>query len=139
MDTKQAIKRQINRKDTGKTDYPIIQLAKGMTVAYGITCIFFIAYGILITYTNMSFDNLPIVALVTTAISTVVAGYDWAVCTKGKGLIVGALAGIVYTVLLFCITFLANNSFNWGFSKIVTFLVAVIAGSIGGIFGANRR
>lgn len=113
-------------------------IVKGMAVAYAITCIFFIGYGILITYTSVPFENLPIVALVTTAISCVFVGYDWVLCTKGRGLIIGALAGISYTLILFVITFLANNSFSIGFSKMATLLVAILAGCIGGIFGANK-
>lgn len=139
MDNKKnAIKSSSKNQKNGNTDYPtIISMFKGISVAYGITCIIFIAYGILITYTNVSFDNLPVVALVTTALSSAIVGYDWAICTNKKGLIIGTLAGITYVLLLFAISFLANNSFEFGFSKLVTFFVGVLAGGIGGVFGAN--
>ena len=114
-------------------------MVKGMAIAYGVTCIFFITYGMLITYTNISEDSLPLVALICTALSSAVVGYDWAKCAKQKGLIMGVSAGIVYTILLFAITFLASNEFVMGLSKIMTLVVAMIGGGIGGILGVNRK
>lgn len=118
-----------------------LELIKGILIAFSITAIIFIGYGILITYTDLSYSNLlsnlPTVALVTTAISTAVLGFDWAIQLKLTGLYTGVIAGISYIVLLFVITFLANGTFEFGFSKVVTIMVAILSGGIGGIFGAN--
>lgn len=118
-----------------------VELVKGILIAFSITAIIFIGYGILITYTDLSYsnllNNLPTVALVTTAISTAVMGFDWAMQLKLTGLYTGVIAGISYIVLLFIITFLANGTFEFGFSKLVTIIVAILSGGIGGIFGAN--
>lgn len=59
-------------------------LLKGMAVAYAVTCIFFIAYGILLTYSNVAESTIPTAALCCTAVSAGIAGYDWAKCI-GKG------------------------------------------------------
>lgn len=128
-----------NSKEETYDFMQMVAITKGMGVAYGITCIFFLAYGILITYTEMSYDNLPLVALVTTAIASVVVGYDWAVCMKKKGIISGSLAGIFYTLILFLITFLVNQAFEWELTKLIMMMVSILAGAIGGILGANRK
>ncbi len=114
-------------------------MAKGMAVAYGITCIFFIAYGLILTYTNASEQSLPLIALVCTAISSAVAGYDWARCRKKKGLLTGLAAGVAYAVILFIVTALASDSFSMGMSKIMTLIVALAGGGIGGILGVNGK
>lgn len=114
-------------------------LVKGMAVAYGITCIFFIGYGILLTYTEVSEESLPLVALVCTAISSAIAGYDWAKCRKKKGLVFGLLAGLVYAVLLFMVTAVAGGGFSLGMSKLMTLVVALAGGAIGGILGVNGK
>ncbi|MGN0135104.1 TIGR04086 family membrane protein [Anaerotignum sp.] len=112
---------------------------RGMGIAYAITCIIFIGFGILLTYTSLSEESLPMVSLICTALSAAAAGYDWAACKKKKGLIWGALAGVVYAVLLYLITSLAADSFALALSGVMTLAVAAAAGAIGGILGVNRK
>lgn len=114
-------------------------LLRGMAIAFAITCIIFIGFGILLTYTDLSEDSLPLVSLVCTALSAAAAGYDWAACMKKKGLLWGLAAGAVYTVLLYLITSLAANSFALQLSGVMTLIVALAGGSIGGILGVNRK
>lgn len=114
-------------------------LAKGMAVAFGITCIIFIGFGILLTYTALSEERLPLVALLCTALSAAVAGYDWAACKRAKGWLWGLLAGLVYMLLLFLITGLAGDSFRLEASGLMMLAVALAAGGIGGILGVNRK
>ena len=114
-------------------------MAKGMAVAYAITCIFFIAYGLILTYTNASEQSLPMIALICTAISSAIAGYDWARCRKKKGLLTGLMAGAVYALILFVVTALASDAFSMGMSKIMTLIVALAGGGIGGIMGVNGK
>ena len=114
-------------------------LVRGMAVAFAITCIIFIGFGILLTYTELSEESLPVVSLVCTAISAAAAGYDWAACMQKKGILWGAAAGAVYTVLLYLITGLVSDSFVLELSGIMTLVVAVAGGAVGGILGVNRK
>ena len=50
-------------------------LVRGMAVAFAITCIIFIGFGILLTYTELTEESLPLVALVCTALSAAAAGF----------------------------------------------------------------
>ena len=84
-------------------------LLKGMAVALAVSCIFFIAYGIVLTYTALAESTIPIVALCCTALSAGIAGFDWAKCIKRRGLIWGLLAGLVYGLLLWAITSFAGG------------------------------
>ena len=104
-----------------------------------ITCIIFIGFGMILTYTAASEESLPLVSLICTALSAVAAGYDWAACKRKRGLLWGALAGLVYTALLYAITSLAADSFVLHASGLMTLAVALAAGGIGGILGVNRR
>lgn len=114
-------------------------LVRGMAVAFAITCIIFIGFGILLTYTELTEESLPLVALVCTALSAAAAGYDWAACMQKKGLLWGLAAGAVYTVLLYLITSLASDSFALQLSGIMTLIVALAGGAVGGILGVNRK
>lgn len=114
-------------------------LVRGMAVAFAITCIIFIGFGILLTYTELTEESLPLVALVCTALSAAAAGYDWAACMQKKGLLWGLAAGAVYTVLLYLITGLASDSFVLQLSGVMTLIVALAGGAVGGILGVNRK
>lgn len=129
-------KREVMENQSGKG---WVCMVKGMAIAYALTCIFFIAYGLILTYTNISEQSLPMVALICTAVSSAVAGYDWAKCRKKKGLLMGLAAGLVYTALLFIVTALASDTFTMGISKIMTLIVALAGGGVGGILGVNGK
>lgn len=133
----QPTRRKKEQKPAGGAAW--LCMAKGMAAAFGITCIIFIGFGILLTYTAVSEDSLPLVALLCTALSAAVAGYDWASCKKEKGLLWGLLAGLVYMVLLFLITGLAKDRFQPEASGLMMLAVALAGGGIGGILGVNRK
>ena len=114
-------------------------LLRGMAAAFAITCIIFIGFGILLTYTELSEESLPMVSLICTAVSAAAAGYDWAACMKKKGIFWGMAAGAVYTVLLYVITSFASDSFAVELSSAMTLAVAMAAGAVGGILGVNRK
>ena len=133
---KKKTKGREQKKVSGNT---ALCLGRGMAVAFAITCIIFIGFGILLTYTSLSEGSLPLVSLGCTALSAVAAGYDWAACMQKKGFLWGALAGVVYAVLLYIITSLAGDSFKLELSGIMTMIVAVAAGAVGGILGVNRK
>lgn len=114
-------------------------LVRGIAVAFAITCIIFIGFGILLTYTSLSEESLPLVSLVCTALSAAAAGYDWAACMKKKGILWGMAAGAVYTVLLYLVTSLASDRFAVDLSSAMTLAVALAGGAVGGILGVNRK
>ena len=51
----------------------------------------------------------------------------------------GLAAGAVYTVLLYLITSLAADSFKVELSGLMTLVVALAGGAVGGILGVNRK
>ena len=128
----------MQKKETGQKKKGLC-LLKGMAAAFAITCIIFIGFGILLTYTEMSEERLPVVSLVSTALSVSAAGYDWAACMKKRGILWGMAAGAVYTVLLFLITGLASDDFSVGSSALMTLAVALAGGAAGGVLGVNRK
>ncbi len=117
----------------------LLCMVKGLAVAFAITCIIFIGFGILLTYTELSEDSLPTVSLVCTALSAGAAGFDWAACMKKRGILWGMAAGAVYIVLLYFVIGLATDRFSLELSLLMTFAVALAGGAVGGIFGVNRK
>ncbi len=136
---KKEKKKMERKKDVQKKGGRTLCMVRGMAAAFAITCIIFIGFGILLTYTDVSEESIPVVSLVCTALSAAVAGYDWAACMQKKGILWGMAAGAVYTVLLYLVTSLASDSFVLQLSGLMTLAVAAAAGAVGGILGVNRK
>lgn len=130
-------KREKKESSAGKSN--LLCMVKGLAVAFAITCIIFIGFGILLTYTEMTEESLPMVSLVCTALSAGAAGFDWASCMQKRGLLWGMAAGAVYVVLLYVIIGLAADRFSMELSLVMTFAVALAGGAVGGILGVNRK
>ena len=135
---KKAGKEKQKKKQTEQKNKTLC-LVRGMAAAFGVSCIIFIGFGILLTYTELSEESLPLVSLVCTALSAAAAGYDWAACMRKRGILWGAAAGAVYMVLLFLITGLAKDSFLPQLSALMSLAVALAGGAAGGILGVNRK
>ena len=139
------MKKEGKKRTEGKKDRMMgggkrgVCLLKGMAAAFAITCIIFIGFGILLTYTEISEESLPMVSLVCTALSAGAAGFDWAACMQKRGLLWGMAAGGAYVVLLYMIIGLAADRFSLELSLIMTFAVALAGGAVGGILGVNRK
>ena len=131
--------KQKKKKEGGAEKGNLLCMVKGQAAAFAITCIIFIGFGILLTYTELSEDSLPMVSLVCTALSAGAAGFDWAACKQKRGLLWGMAAGGVYVVLLYVVTGLAADSFSLELSALMTLAVALEGGAVGGILGVNRK
>ena len=127
------------KKESGGEKGKLLCMAKGLAIAFAITCIIFIGFGILLTYTEISEESLPMVSLVCTALSAGAAGFDWAACMQKRGLLWGMAAGGAYVVLLYMTIGLAADRFSLELSLVMTFAVALAGGAVGGILGVNRK
>ena len=114
-------------------------MLQGMVMAYALTCIIFITYGIVLTYTDMTEEKIPLVALCCTVVSAAIAGFDWARCAKARGIFWGILAGLCYGAILFLLDGIAGSGFTVMGSKALMLLLAAAGGGVGGIVGINMK
>ncbi len=137
---KQNIKKRENvktKKEMGNSQ--ILCMLKGIVMAYAVTCIIFITYGIVLTYTDVTEEKLPLIALCCTVISAGIAGFDWARCAKARGILWGILAGLAFGVILFVLDGIAGSGFSVVGSKGLMILLAAAGGGVGGILGINMK
>lgn len=127
------------KKNPSEEKSQVMNLVKGLAIAYAITSIIFIGYAILLTYTAMTEKHIALVAIICTVISTVVAGFDSARGAKSKGLVWGIMAGLGYTIILFLIGIFLGNGFLFDGGKITTLLLSLAGGGVGGILGINVK
>ena len=139
-ENKQTIKKRENVKPKKEiSNGTILCMIKGMMIAYAVTCIIFITYGILLTYTDITEEKIPLTALCCTVISAGIAGFDWARCAKARGILWGIFAGLVYGAILFVLDGIAGSGFSVIGSKGLMMLLAAAGGGVGGILGINMK
>ena len=139
---KAETKRKEKREENGRKKEErkiLFSLMKGLAAAFGITCILLIGCGILLTYTSLSEERVPLISLGCTAVSAAAAGFDWAAVMKKRGIFWGTLAGVCYLVLLFLVTGAAGAGFVPKASFWMSLSVAAAAGGAFGIVGVNRK
>ena len=117
----------------------IKQLVKGVLIGYAVTCIIFLAYAMLITYTQMSERNLPMVVAVTTLLSVMIAGFDAAKGATKKGWLWGMAAGFIYVAIMGLIMMVMLPGFFVDGRTVTVIMLSIAGGGLGGILGINIR
>ena len=111
----------------------------GVVMAYAITCIMFLGYSMLITYTGMSERNLPMVVALTTLLSVMVAGFDASKGAEKRGWLWGMCAGLVYILILTTLMMNVLERFAVDTRTITSIILALAGGGMGGILGINIK
>ena len=117
----------------------IKQLIIGVLMGYAITCIVFLAFAMLVTYTQMSERSLPTVVAVTTLLSVMVAGFDAAKGAPNRGWMWGMIAGLTYVAVLAIIMVVLLPGFFVDGRTITVIVLSIAGGGLGGILGINIR
>jgi len=114
-------------------------MTKGVIVAYAITAIAFLAYAMLVTYTNMSEQNEPIIVAVITLLSVMVAGFDAAKGANQRGWLWGMGAGFAYIAVMVIIMTVLLPNFSVDGRTFTTVAIGIAGGGLGGMLGINLR
>ena len=117
----------------------IYSLLSGVMVGYAITCIIFLGYSILITYTSLTDEKMPLVVAGATLISVIVAGFDAAKGAENKGWFWGIMAGFIYALILMLIMTLVLKGFRPDPRTATVLVLSLAGGGLGGVFGINYK
>jgi putative membrane protein (TIGR04086 family) len=127
------------KTEVAKESSRLIALLSGVLIAYAITCIIFLGYSMLITYTSMSGENIQLVAAAATLISVIVAGFDSARGADTKGWFWGIMAGFVYAIIFLIIMTVVTKGFALDSRTIILIVLALAGGGLGGVVGINFK
>lgn len=114
-------------------------ILKGVLIAYLITLVIFLIFAVVITYTQFPESAIPTVVVVTTILSVIIAGTRVARKAKNRGWLNGAVAGMVYMIILYIISSLALTGFQFDRYVVYMFIMGLLAGAFGGIVGINLK
>jgi putative membrane protein (TIGR04086 family) len=114
-------------------------LISGVLIGYAITCLVIITYALLITYSSLTGQNLPLVVTITSLLSVIVAGFDAAKGAKNRGWIWGIIAGIIYAIILVSLGIWINKGFVIDSRTITLVILCIAGGGLGGVMGINFK
>lgn len=115
----------------------VINIFKGLGYAYIFTLIIILIYNAILTFTQVSSDNMGLVVSVITTFGAAFGGIYACKHIKEKGLIYGLLEGFLYILFLMVFVFLARENFSFEVSMLYNVVLTTIAGGIGGVIGVN--
>ncbi len=117
----------------------IIAMFKGVAMAFAVTWIVFIIYALLLTYTSVTEKGIPAVVMITTIISTLIAGFDAAKGARSKGWMWGMGAGLIYAMILLVIGTWITKRFAMDRTAITSLITCIGGGGLGGMIGINVK
>ena len=117
----------------------LFNLFSGVMIAYAITCIVFIGYAMLLTYTSITEKDIGLVVTITTIVSALVAGFDAAKGAKEKGWFWGIVAGLLYAVILLAIGTWVSKGFLFDARSLSLLILSLAGGGLGGVLGINLK
>lgn len=117
----------------------IIRIIKGSLLSIIVSVIFLIVFAMLLTYTSLSENTITPVVLAIVGLSILLGSYLSTKKINKKGILNGAMVGVIYMLILYIISSVIFMDFSINASSIIMIICGIIAGIIGGIVGVNTN
>lgn len=112
---------------------------RGLLVAVLFTMVVFLVSAVLLSYTSLPEDAIPVISTAVKLIGAVISGFIPARRSGNRGIITGAVSGFLYILIIFITASLTTQESVFGMNLLTTALLCVLSGALGGIFGVNLR
>ena len=112
---------------------------KGLLFAYVLSVALLLASSIIITYSPIPDAAIGLIVKFTIMVAVACAGFQAAKRSGRSGWLTGAVTGLLYTVILYCIGSLATVNFAVTGGTILSVAFGFIFGTLGGIWGINSQ
>lgn len=123
--------------DKNNINKNLINILKGSITSIILTLVLLFIFSIILTYTNLQENIIPSVVIIITAISILIGSSISTLKIRKKGIINGALVGIIYIITIYFISSITGSGFSCNINTIIMMFSSVIAGMLGGIIGVN--
>ncbi len=115
----------------------IARIMKGLIFSFLITLICIFIFSVVLTYSDVSENIIPIVIIVLTFVSILIGSMIGVRKINKNGMLNGAIIGLIYVMLLYLTSSILNTGFTANIYTIIMLIAGVISGVIGGIIGVN--
>lgn len=119
------------------TNKNLINIIKGSTISIIVTLVLLFVFSLILTYTKLQESIIVPVVIIITAISILIGSSISSLKIRKKGIINGALVGLIYILTIYLLSSITGSGFSLNITSIIMMISSVIAGIIGGIIGVN--
>ncbi len=113
------------------------RILKGSIVSIIITLVLLLLMSILLTYTNIPENVIPVSIIIISALSIFIGSIVSTMHIQKNGLLNGGLVGAIYSITIYLLSSIIVSGFSLNIKSIVMLVISIIAGMIGGIIGVN--
>lgn len=130
-----------NVKDVSneKSGISIVVIGKSVLMAYIISIIMLIVYGIILSITSLSETSLPTAVMIITVASIALAGIYSAIKVESMGWLNGAIVGLAYMVILFLLGIIFKTGAALDSFLLFRLFLGFVVGALAGIIGINLK
>ena len=114
-------------------------MLKTVLISYILSVALLFATALVATFNPLSDTTISITVNIITAFGVFLCGFLSGRHFNNKGIIYGALCGILYSILLCLIGNLASQNIGFSSAAITALSIGVICGAVGGIVGINTK
>lgn len=114
-----------------------IKIFKGLIMSFTITLIGILIFALILTYSNIAENTIPIVIIGISFISILIGSTISTRKISKNGMINGGIIGGIYIAILYLISSIVNTGFSVNIYTIFMIILGIIAGLVGGILGIN--
>ena len=116
-----------------------IDVLKGSITEIVITLISLVIFSTVLANTNINENTIIPVIIAVTAISILIGSIISVSKISKKGLLNGALVGLIYIAIIYLLSSMVNGNFSFDSNSLIIIISAIIAGMFGGIIGVNLK
>lgn len=116
-----------------------IGVVKGILLSYVMILPLFLIFAFILTYTDFPEKYVTFVVVMVTLVSVLFAGIIATKNIKSRGMFQGGVVGFLYYSILFLLSSLFSKKLHFDKQTLLLMIIAILAGSIGGIIGMNRK
>lgn len=108
----------------------IVNVIKGILIAYFITFLLLFLFSVLLTYTNIDENTIAPVILIITVISILIGSSIGSSKIRKNGIINGGMVGCFYIIILYVISSFIQTGFSLNVYAILMIIFSIIAGMV---------
>lgn len=112
-------------------------MLRSIMIGYIFSLICFLILAVLITFTNLSENIVPLITQIIIITGLVITGASAALRAGNRGWLYGVITGLGYIVILLLISSIAIDGFTLDRYAAAKIVLGVVVGAIGGMIGIN--
>lgn len=129
----------VNDVSNEKTGISIVIIGKGVLLAYIISVLMIIIYGLVLSISSLSEASLSTAVMIITVISIAISSIYSSVKAESKGWLNGALVGLIYMIILLLLGLIFRTGTEFDRYMLFKLFTGMIVGALAGIIGINLK